>query len=264
MIRRVLALCVCAIALVSCRLDVAVDMTVEPDGTGTIVLVATADAELVEAVPTIADELATDDILAAGWVIDGPTTTPEGGLTMTLTHTFSSDEGATNLLNSIGPPFNQMAMVRNTTGEDTTTRLSGLLGLSDGFESFADEDLIAAVGAVPFTDQISASAATPESSMNVVFRTTLPGQIVQTETNGTALDDGRLEWTAPMDGSILDVRGVSVQSPGDDRWWARPLSVLALVALVSWVAFMTLFIGYVIWARWQRSHRRPPRAGPAH
>lgn len=260
MIRRVLALFVCAIALVGCRLDVAVDMSVEPDGTGTISVVATADAELVAAVPTIADELATDDIVAAGWVIDGPTATPDGGLTIALTHGFSSDEEATNLLNSIGPPFNQMAMVRNTTGEDTTTRLSGLLGLSDGFETFADEDLIAAVGAVPFAEQIAASGATPESSMSVDFRAALPGQVVQAETNGTDIDDGRLEWTVPLDGSILDVRGVSIQSPGDDRWWARPLSVIALVALVAWVTFMTLFIGYVVWARWQRARRRPRRS----
>lgn len=259
MIRRVLALCVCAIALASCRLDVAVDMTVEPDGTGTISITATADPELVAAVPTIANELSIDDAVAAGWVTDGPTPTPEGGLTITLTHRFSSDTEATNLLNSIGPPFNQMAMVRNTSGEDTTTRLSGLLGLSDGFDSFADPDLITAVGSVPFADQFAASGATPESSMSVVFRAALPGQIDQAETNGTELDDDRLEWSVPLDGSILDVRGVSVQSPGDDRWWARPLSVIALVALVAWVAFMTLFIGYVLWARWQQTHRRRPR-----
>ena len=254
------------LALAGCRLDVAVDMVVEPDGTGTISVVATADAELVAAVPTIGDELATDDIVAAGWVVAGPTATPDGGLTVTLTHNFFSDEEATNLLDSLGPPFNQMSVTRNTSGEDTTTRLSGLLGLSNGFESFADDDLIAAVGSVPFAEQIAASGATPESSLGVVIRTTLPGEIDGAETNGTELDDGRLEWVVPMDGTILDWRAVSTQSPGDDRWWARPLSVVALVALVAWVAFMVLFIGYVAWARWQRSHRRPPRTrspGPA-
>ena len=262
MIRRVLVVCVCAIALAGCRLDITTDMAVEPDGTGSITVVATADAELVAEVPTIADELAFDDAVAAGWTIDGPNPTPSGGLSITVSHDFSSDEEASNLLNSIGPPFNQMALVRNTSGEDTTTRLSGLLGLSDGFESFADDDLVAAVGSVPFADQLAASGATPESSMSVVFRAALPGRIDQTETNGTQLDDDRLEWSVPLDGTILDVRALSVQSPGDDRWWARPLSVLALVLLVSWVAFMTLFIGYVLWARWQRAHHRRRRSTP--
>jgi hypothetical protein len=263
-IRRVLALCVLALAVAGCRVDLNVDVVVEPDGTGTITLVATADAEVVAAVPTLADELATDDIVAAGWTIDGPTPLPDGGLTITLSHDFSSDVEATNLLNSIGPPFNQMLVTRNTSGEDTTTRLGGLLGLPDGFETFADEDLVAAVGSVPFAEQIAASGSTPESSISAVLRAQLPGQIEGDETNGTRLEDNQLEWIVPTDGTIVDARAASVQSPGDDRWWARPLSIIALVALVAWVAFMTLFIGYVIWARWQRTHRRrrPSRPGP--
>jgi hypothetical protein len=262
-IRRVLALCVLALAVAGCRVDLNVDIVVEPDGTGTITLVATADAEVVAAVPTLADELATDDIIAAGWTIDGPTPLPDGGLTITLSHDFSSDVEATNLLNSIGPPFNQMLVTRNTNGEDTTTRLGGLLGLPDGFESFADEDLVAAVGSVPFAEQIAASGATPESSISAALRAQLPGQIEGDDTNGSRLDDNQLEWIVPTDGTIVDARASSVQSPGDDRWWARPLSIIALVALVAWVAFMTLFIGYVIWARWQRTRRqRPSRPGP--
>jgi hypothetical protein len=236
-------------------------MVVEPDGTGTITLVATADAEVVAAVPTLADELATGDIAQAGWTIDGPTALPDGGVTITMTHEFASDVEATNLLNSLGPPFNEMAMERNTIGDDTTTTLTGLLGLPNAFESFADEDLIAAVGSVPFAAQIAASGATPESSIFATMRAELSGQIDADETNGSQLGDNRLEWIVPTDGTIFDMRATAVQSPGDDRWWARPLSIIALVALVAWVAFMTLFIGYVIWARWQRTHRRrPPRS----
>ena len=264
-VRRVLALCVCVVVLASCRVDVSVDMTVDPDGTGTIAMQLVADAELVAEIPTIADELATDDIVAAGWTIDGPTATAEGGLTITLSHAFSSDEEATNLLNSLGPPFNQMSMVRNTAGDDTITKLSGLLGLPNGFEAFADADLIAAVGSLPFADQLEAAGATPATSMSATIRVALPGEIDPEQTNGTELDDGRLEWTVPLDGTILDWRALSVQSPGDDRWWARPLSIIALVALIAWVVFMTFFIGYVAIARWQRSRRRkrrPPAASP--
>lgn len=257
MIRRVLILCACIVTLAGCRIDLNVDMVMAPDGTGTITVVATADADVTAAVPTLTDELALDDIVAAGWVVDGPTVVPDGGATITLSHEFSSAEEATNLLSSIGPPFHQMAVSRNTTGNDTTTRLTGLLGLPDGFEGFADDDLIAAVGSVPFSAQITASGATPESAMNAVIRAQLPGRIDSDKTNGKYLGENRLEWTVPVDGTILDWRAVSVQSPGDDRWWARPLSIVALVALVAWVVFMTLFIGYVVWARWQRTHRRP-------
>ena len=231
-------------------------MVIEPDGTGTITFIVNADAEMVAAVPTLADELVTDDIAAAGWAIDGPTELPDGSLTITLTHQFSSDEEATNLLTSLGPPFSDMVVTRNSTGDDTTNRVSGLLGLPDGFEGFADEDLVAAVGSMPFADQIAASGATPESAIDAVIRVGLPGVVTSEASNGTELGNNLLEWTVPSDGSVLEMRAVSVQSPGDDRWWARPLSVAALVALVAWVGFMTLFILYVLWARWQRSRRR--------
>jgi len=245
--------------LAGCRVDLSVDMTMEADGTGTIVFVATADDDVVAAVPTLAEELVTDDIVAAGWDISGPTSLPDGGLTVTLRHGFTSDEEATNLLDSLGPPFNEMLVERNATEDRATTRVSGLLGLPDGFESFADEDLVAAVGSVPFAEEIAASAATPESALGAVVRVRLPGEIDEEGVTGVELDDGTLEWTVPTDGTVLEMRAASIQSPGDDRWWARPLSVAALVALVGWVTFMTLFIGYVVWVRWRRRSRpRPP------
>lgn len=266
MIRRVLALCVCAIALVGCKVDLAVDMTVEPNGTGMITLVATVDAEVVEAVPTLADELATDDIVAAGWKIVGPTARSDGGLTIALSHEYASAVEATNLLNSLGPPFNQMSMTHTATGDATTTRLSGLLGLPDGFASFADDDLIDAIGSLPFAEQIAASGARPESTMSAVIRAQLPGRLDGEETNGVELDTlepdrSVVEWTAPMDGTIIDWRAVSVQSSGDNQWWARPLSVVTLIALTAWLVIITLFIGYVVWARWQHVQPRMPGSG---
>jgi hypothetical protein len=231
-------------------------MVIEPDGTGTITFIANADAEVVAAVPTLADELVTDDIAAAGWTIDGPTELPDGSLTITMSHQFSSDEEATNLLNSLGPPFSDMSVTRNSTGDDTTNRVSGLLGLPDGFDGFADDDLVAAVGSMPFAEQIEASGATPESAIDAVIRVGMPGVVTAEASNGTDLGNNLLEWAVPTDGSVLEMRAVSVQSPGDDRWWARPLSVAALIALTAWVVFMTLFILYVFWARWQRSRRR--------
>ena len=265
MVRRVFALFACAVALASCRVDIAVDVVVEPDGTGRIAVVTTTDAEVIELVPTIAEELAVDDIVAAGWVLDGPTSTADGGLTLTISHDFVSAEEATNLLNSLGPPFNQMAIQRTTAGDETTTQLSGLLGLSRGFDSFADDDLVAAVGSLPFAGEIAASGATPQSSMSAVIRAELPGVIDPERTNATLLDSGQLEWAIPLDGEITDWRAVSVQAPGEDRWWARPLSIVALIALVAWVGFMIVFIGYVAIARSRRAHRyrhRPRQPGP--
>lgn len=263
MLRRIVALVACALALASCQVDLNVETVIEPDGTGTVSMVATADAEVVAAVPTLADELVLDDAVAAGWVVDGPTPTDGGGLTVTMSHDFVSSQEATNLLNSIGPPFAQMVVARTTANEETTTRLEGLLGLPDGFASFADDDLVAAVGTMPFAEEIAAAGVTPETAMSAVFRLQLPGEVVAESTNTTSVDGDVLEWTVPMDGEILNLRAESLQAPGDDRWWARPLSIAALVALIAWVGFMVFFIGYVAFARWRkaRQYKRRPRPG---
>ncbi len=265
MFRRLLAVCACALVLAACQVDVAVDVTMNDDGTGTITVVATADAAVVRAVPTIADELALDDVVAAGWIVDGPTATPDGGLTISISHPFTSAADATNLLNSIGPPFNQMVVERTTVNNDTTTSMGGLLGLTGGFESFADEDLVTAVGSMPFAEEIAESGATPETSLFVTMRAALPGEIVTDNTNGEVLDEGAIEWTVPNDGSIIELRAQSLQSPENNAWWARPVSIGALVLLIAWVAFMTLFIGYVAYARSRRSrrYRKRPRPTPS-
>jgi hypothetical protein len=260
-LRRLLALAACAFALAACQVDIDVDVAIEPDGTGTIRVVATADAEVIAAVPTVADELVLDDVEAAGWVVEGPSPTEDGGLSVTMTHDFVSAEEATNLLRSLGPPFGQMTVQRGTTGDETTTQMTGLLGLTNGFETFADAELVTAIGSIPFADEIAASGATPETSMSVTIRTVLPGEIVAENTTGS-IDGNTVEWVVPMDDSVENLRAESKQSPGDDRWWARPLSIVALIALAAWLVFMVLLIGYVAFARWRRArdYKHRPRS----
>ena len=259
-LRRIVLAVVGVVLLSSCQLDIAVDVIVEPDGTGTITVVTSADAEIVEQVPTIADELVLDDIVAAGWSVDGPTPTPDGGLIITMSHQFESAAEATNLLRSLGPPFNAIKLGRGTNGDITTNQIGGRLGLPDGFESFADDDLIAAVGSVPFADEIAASGATPDTSISATIRARLPGDLVTAETNATVLPDGTLEWVSPTDGTVIEWSARTEQAPSEGGVWARPVSIAALIALLAWVGFMALFIVYVAIARWRkaRAYRRRP------
>jgi hypothetical protein len=264
MIRRLVTLVACAVALAACQIDVAVDIAVEPDGTGIVTVVATADADLVRRVPSLADDLVLDDVEDAGWIITGPAPTSTGGLSVTFTHDFVSADEATNLLRSLGPPFNEIVLQRGTPDDETTNQLTGLLGLPDGFADFADDDLIAAVGSLPFEDELTASDATPANSLAFRLTATLPGVIVPEETNGALDDDGQLSWTVPVDGSIAELQAVTKQAPSEGGRWARPVSVAALVALIAWVAFMTMFIGFVFFARWNRAHKYRRRNRGSH
>ncbi len=246
-----------AVVLSGCRLDVTVDVAMQPDGTGTVTVDAVADAELVGQVPDLVDDLRLDDAIANGWVVEGPTTTADGGVSIRLAHPFSSAEELASVLNSIGPPLIDMQAARTPGADeaDTTNAIDGQLQLPDGFQSFADAELIEAVGGQPFGDELAASGLTPEQAMSFTFRVALPGELVSS--TGTEADDGSIEWTAKLDGSAQSLLTQTVQRPaGSGNGWARPLATAALIALIAWVVASAALIVFVAFARRSKRRRR--------
>lgn len=261
MTRRLLLVAACVLTLGACRLDVTVDVVIEPDGTGVVTMVATADAELVAQVPDLVDDLRLDDAIANGWVVDGPSPTDDGGLTITLTHDVSSAEELANVLNSIGPPLTRMAAARNSdpATEQTTNAINGEMVLADGFATFSDPDLIAAVGGVPFEAEIAASGLTPPEAMSFTYRVKLPGELVSAET-GTEVGDGVIEWRAPLDGTTTNLYVQTVQRPASDgASWAGPVATIALILLVGWIVVAGAFLVFVAVARRNKRRRRESR-----
>ncbi len=256
MTRRLALILVSLIALSACRLDVTVSVEMEPDGTGVVTMVATADDELIQQVPDLVDDLRLDDAIANGWVIDGPTVADGGGLTITLTHEFHSAEELANVLTSIGPPLTQMKAARTVVDEQTTNAINGELVLSNGFETFADADLVQAVGGLPFAEEFTSSGLTASEAMSFTLRVALPGELISAET-GTEVDDGVIEWRAPLDGTSVNLYTATVQRPASEASnWAGPLSTGALIALVVWVVVATAFIVFVVVARGAKRRRR--------
>ncbi len=257
MTRRLILIVVSVLALTACRLDVTVDVIMEPDGTGVATVVAVADAELVQQVPDLVDDLRLEDAVANGWTVEGPIEAADGGLSITLQHGFSSDEELANVLNSIGPPLLDMQAAR-TAGVDgqTTNAITGRMQLADGFRSFADADLLAAVGGLPFAEEFSTTGATPTESMSFTFRVALPGELVSAET-GIEVGDGVIERVAPLDGSSVDLLTSTVQRPASEGGaWARPVSQVALIALITWIVLAVAFITFVAIARGNKRRKR--------
>jgi hypothetical protein len=257
--RRVLAVCaaLCALLLSACRLDVSVDVVMQPDGTGTVTVDAVADAELVAQVPDVVDELRLDDAVANGWRVEGPGATEGGGMSIRLVHDFSNAEELASVLNSIGPPLVDMQAARTPGADDaaeTTNAVDGSLVLPNGFGSFADAELVEAVGGQPFEEELAASGLTPDQAMSFTLRVALPGELVTS--TGTEAGDG-VQWTAELDGSSQRLLTQTVQRPaGSGNGWARPLATIALVLLVGWVGASVVFIAFVAIARRSRRRRR--------
>lgn len=251
---------VCLLALTACRLDVVVDVVMEPDGTGAVTVTVTADEELVAQVPDLVDDLRLDDAVANGWQVEGPVPLDGGGVQLVLSHPFSSATELANVLTSVGPPLTQMAAAR-TEGADgqVVNGINGNLVLVDGYATFADADLLAAVGGQPFGAEIEASGVPIGEAFSFTYRVSLPGDLQSAET-GTDVGDGVIEWVAPLDGSVTNLYIETVQQPpGSGNSWARPVATISFVALIVWVVIASAFIVFVAWARRAKRRRREAR-----
>lgn len=181
--RRLLALVACAVLLTACRVDVTVDVEMAQNGSGRLVLTVETDAAVAQQAPDLADDLRLDDLVAAGWRTDGVRSTPEGGLTITLTRPFATPEQATALLSTLnGPsgPLQAVRMQRTATEEEITYTVSGSGRLDGGLAAFADSDLLVAVGGTPYAEQLAAtgiSADDPEAVVGVTLRVRMPGEV---------------------------------------------------------------------------------------
>jgi len=243
--------------LAACRVDTTVDITIGQDGSGHITVTAIADAGVVNQAPGLADDLRFDDAEKAGWTVSEPTATSDGGLRVELTHPFADPEEATALLQSIngsGGPLHNVVVSRTVEEGGTTVTIKGSLRI-DGLAAFADPDVLAAVGAVPYAEQVVASTAGPNDAVHVTVEAHLRGKL--TSATGTVAD-GNVSWVVPLDGSQLDMSTTAADDHATQKIWGIASNV-ALIVLVVWCVLAVAFITWVVRQRRRRSHRRSPR-----
>ena len=259
-LRRVLnALVVVALVLVAagCRVDLDVAVVVNEDGTGTITLTATADADVVRQATGLAQDLRFDDLEEAGWVVEGPAVNADDGITVTLTHSFATPEDATAILgtlNGADGPFLGLELGRTEDGEAVTYSLAGVGRVNSGLASFTDPDLLAAVGATPYANEIAAANLSPTQAIGLSLAVDLPGSVEESSADPEA--DG-LAWTIPLDGSSTQLTATSTLSLAGDTTWSVVATVF-LVALVAWLVIAAAFILFVVNARKRRLSRPRP------
>jgi hypothetical protein len=255
--RRVLIV-IAVMLLSACRVDATVDISMHSDGSGDITLTAVADADVVNKAPGLAEDLRFDDAESAGWTVTGPTATSGGGLQAELTHEFANPEEATALLQSIngsGGPLHNVVLGRTITDVGTKLTMVGSVRI-DGLAAFADPDVLAAIGATPYAEEVAAAGQGPTQAVVVTVRASLPGTI--NSATGT-VEDGGVSWIVPLDGSQLDLATSAVDDHGTAKIWGIASNV-ALILLVVWCVIAAAFITWVARQRKRRAYRRSSRA----
>lgn len=244
-----LLLVICALALTACRVDASVDIEMAENGSGVIAVTAVADAELVARAPGLADDLRFDDLVAAGWVVQGPAATADGGLSVVLRHPFASPEQATAILASLNGrngPLLDVVLDRTVAERSVDLSMTGFSGTTVGLASFADDELLAAVGAAPWAAEVAAQGLTIDQALAVSVSAALDGELVAS--TGTPGDDGRVRWSVPLDGSLIDLATTSSVSLDKGGVW-RVLPTLALATLVLWVLATVALVSRMVLAR---------------
>lgn len=246
------ALAVCGLlALAGCKIDVTVHVEVDDDGSGTVTLTAIADAAVVERAPGLAEDLQFDDAVAAGWTVEGPTATSDGGLQVELAHDFATVAEATALLqsiNGVAGPLHDISITRTESEAQITTFLTGTLRVDGDLQAFTDSELLAAIGGSPYADIVREEGLAPQDAISFTLIADLPGEKIA--------GDSATQWSAPTDGTTLAIAATTAVARGGSTLWST-VSTVALIALVAWCLVAIAFILFVAKARRRRSRSAP-------
>jgi hypothetical protein len=260
-----------------CRLDLDVTIQVEADGTGQVTAQFIADSDLTAALPPGADILLLSDAREAGWEIEGPTPTDQGGLLLTLSKATTSLDDLAIAIAEIGPPLVVETLERradtdpgSSTGNSEISRIFNSFALTAvlpdgdsprGFAAFSDPDLTSVMGGAPFGDELLALGATPAEAMSLVLRIDAPGKV--TAHSGTVISSGDqrsvVEWQIPLTGAASVITMTSVQSP-EGASWAGSLAQILRITLWVWALASASFIAWVVWARQRKARARRLRS----
>lgn len=127
-----------------CRVDVAMEVHVEDDGSGRVEVVVALDRDAARRVPGLGDQLVVDDLEGAGWEVAGPERVAGGGVEVRATKPFRSLDGLGDAVAEVsGPegPLSDLVVERNRAAFGDTWRVRGEADLRDGLEAFGDAGL---------------------------------------------------------------------------------------------------------------------------
>ena len=250
------AVLVTVVLLASCRVDSVVTLNVKPNGSGTVTVVVTANADIVAKAPGLKTDVRVDDLKEAGWKVTGPVDTDDGGVSITLTRAFNGPLEATAILNQINGtrgPLKQLVVTRSGKDTNSTWTLAGKLEVNGGLEAFGDDAALQLLGGAPYLGEFTATGQDLGKVVGVTFNAQLPGTVDAT----TGLQkDGAITWRIPMDGTATDIATTATNVDVASSV-SRVGRVFLLGLLILWAFGTVVLLMLVLNARRRRS--RTPR-----
>jgi hypothetical protein len=207
------------------------------------------DKEAAQAVPDLAQQLRTSDLLKAGWKVVGPSPVTGGGVNVTATKPFANNAELAQIVNDLsGPtgPFHDFHLRQQRSFFSTTTSFSGRVDLTCGLRCFGDPQLQQQLGADLGIDPTKLQQQAGVI-LNRVFKfqvaVRLPGSLQSS--NAPAQAGNGAVWQPKLG----DTATVSAN--------ARAVNTLRIVLLaVGAVIVIIAAVGFQLRRRGRRSRRR--------
>jgi len=225
-----------AAVLPACQVSTSVGVDGRADGSGVVRAVVTLDKDAAGQVPDLGSKLRVDDLRSAGWRVDGPTPTADGGLTVSARKAFATPAEAKTVVDQLSGkdgPFQAFTLRRSRSFAKTRLTFRGTVDLSKGLGSFSDAGLRQRLGdgGLGFDpNQLQTrlgQALSRVFPVKVVVR--LPGSV----TSNAPLRAGNGAQWSPTLGEHVTVTASS------EQWNAGNLAA-AVVAVVAGLALVVL------------------------
>jgi hypothetical protein len=244
----VLTVVVCA-CLSACQATVRVAVDARSTGAGTVTVTVTLDRDATRAVPDLAQELRTADLVQAGWHIDGPKPTPGGGSTVVASKPFLTTAQANEILGELsgpGGPF-QLRIGQRRSFWSTSTTFAGTVDLTCGLSCFGDAQLAQQLGSNLGLDpaKLQQAGVVPARILGFQVGVHLPGRL--RASNAPSRVDGDPQWPVKL-GERASLLATSRAVEG-----AR-IAVVGAVAAVG--VALVVFLLALGWRRRSRRSRR--------
>jgi hypothetical protein len=223
----------------ACRLDVDVNVTVEPDGSGFVEVVAALDDAALERVGgDLGAVLALDDLEATGWEVRGPDREGDDRTRVRVRKGFDDPDAASSALAEVAGedgPFRDLEVTRRRSFARTTWEFRGVVDLSGGAGAFGDEELAEALDGEPLGQSIEdlerQLGATLDRLVGLRVSVRLPGEV--TSNAATRIANGAV-WELSLGRGPAELAATGTERRTAVLAWVGAGAVLALVASV-WV-----------------------------
>lgn len=256
-VRRVIHVIGAATALIvlsACRVDITTTLTMAENGSGSIAVVANADAEAVRLAPELETSLQLEDLQQAGWVTDVQPS-PTGGLSVTIARNFATPDEASFFLSQLSGdagPLRDMTVTRTGGINDARYELNGIGGIPNGLAGFADSQALTALGAAPFAAALADRGGVLNDALSMSLALTLPGEPLESTAVITPRQQDDLvttfTWQIPVDQTEV-VLAATTRDRNLSALLAWYASRVFLVLLILLVVAIVLYVATVVYRR---------------